>query len=551
MDLIVSSMKREINKYASPEEVIHKGTCTIHKIPQHIREVDQCSYEPIVLSIGPYHQGAQALLSMEKEKWKSLDFILKTNCNKTLHDYLKVTAKLEKQARKCYSEEIKMERKQFVKMLLLDVCFALVKIDGSVSTALRDLNHYGPNGTNGGNSDTITEKTGSSRRQVNNGISIRSMSSKSMHQYENLVPEMEFFNDNVSCTTLGRSSTNNGKELQSPSDSNVLGDWYSVSAWHDLFLLENQIPFFVIDRIYRFVMDGIMMDASPAEKFSESVEDILRQFPIAIKETDRPKQYHHFLHLCHMYLRPSQKTAEIYENPIKPGYLYRLLHFGHNYAGISHKSEGSNQSILPIQQRDCFQTDQLPSRWRQATQYHEAGIGLVKREYSKYEKHSLLDIKFSYGVVEIPCFPVDENTESLFKNLIAFEQADPRVGNDITAYAVFLSQFVSTLEDAMLLTEKGIIIHMLDSDDEVPALFTRISKQVVFGSDDYYYLKSLCWVLEAHYQSRLNRWLAWLWRNHFSNPWLALAVLAAVVVLLCTVIQTIFTVLAYIKPPES
>lgn len=56
-----------------------------------------------------------------------------------------------------------------------------------------------------------------------------------------------------------------------------------------------------------------------------------------------------------------------------------------------------------------------------------------------------------------------------------------------------MSQFVSTPEDVVLLTQKGIIVHMLDSDDEVPALFTRLTKQVSFGSDEYYHLRSLCW----------------------------------------------------------
>ncbi|OEL29698.1 hypothetical protein BAE44_0009280 [Dichanthelium oligosanthes] len=61
-----------------------------------------------------------------------------------------------------------------------------------------------------------------------------------------------------------------------------------------------------------------------------------------------------------------------------------------------------------------------------------------------------------------------------------------------------------------------------------------------------YCLKSLCWVLGCHY---LNRWMAWLRQNHLSNPWLVLALFSAVIVLVCTVIQTIFTVLAYVRPP--
>uniref|UniRef100_A0A0A9GLD3 Uncharacterized protein n=1 Tax=Arundo donax TaxID=35708 RepID=A0A0A9GLD3_ARUDO len=91
---------------------------------------------------------------------------------------------------------------------------------------------------------------------------------------------------------------------------------------------------------------------------------------------------------------------------------------------------------------------------------------------------------------------------------------------------------------------------MLDNDSEVSQLFTRLSKQMVFYADKHYYLKSLGHELEAHYQNRLNRWMAWRWLNHCSNPWLVLAVLAAAVMLLCTVVQTIFTVLPYVDPSE-
>jgi hypothetical protein len=531
MDSLVNSIKREINKYASQEEVIHREPCTIHKVPQHIREVDRSSYEPIVLSVGPYHQGAPALLHMEKEKWKCLDFLLKLDCKKTLHDYLKLAAGLEKRARDCYSDDVKMERKQFLRMLLLDVCFILVKIDGSVGYAMPGVNRHEWTAVQDGSGATKVKETGASSKPVEEAGS-RNITAKFAHQHDSSVIEIELCNNGASCTPVGRNETENDKTV--PCNFNNVGDWYSILAWHDLFLLENQIPFFVVDRIYRFVMDDNMMGTSPAEKLSECVEDILRQFPTAIEEANRPKQFHHFLHLCHIYLRPSQKTEEIQASQIKPGYLYRLLHFGHNYTGIAHRPEATHQFKIQMQQKDCFQAGQLPSRWRQAVQYHDAGIGLVKREYNKHEKHSLLDIKFSNGIVEVPCFLIDENTESLFKNLIAFEQVDPRFGNDITAYIVFMSQLVSTPEDAVLLAQKRIIVHMLDSDDDIPSLFTRLTKQVSFGS---------------HYQSRLNRWLAWLWRNHFSNPWLALAVLAAVIMLVCAVVQTIFTILAYIKPP--
>jgi hypothetical protein len=132
----------------------------------------------------------------------------------------------------------------------------------------------------------------------------------------------------------------------------------------------------------------------------------------------------------------------------------------------------------------------------------------------------------------LPCLVVDAHTEFLFWNLIAFEQTCPQVGDDFTAYAVFMSQIVSMPEDVTVLDKKRIIVHHPDSDERVSDLFTMLSKDVVFDFSRNYYLKSLCQNMEVYYRSQLNRWMAWLWFNHFSNPWLVLAALATAVVLM-------------------
>ena len=106
-------------------------------------------------------------------------------------------------------------------------------------------------------------------------------------------------------------------------------------------------------------------------------------------------------------------------------------------------------------------------------------------------------------------------------------------------------------EDVTLLVDREIIVHHLDSDKHASDLFTVLSKDVVFDFNDKYYLRPLCLPMEAHYQSRLNRWISWLWVNHFSNPWLALAALGTVLVLICTIVQTILTVLACVKPLDQ
>lgn len=537
MEKMVNSITREIDLYWSAVESDEGNKlCSIHKVPQHILEVDRNAYEPIILSIGPYHHGAPKLTAMEREKWKCLDFILKLNCELSLQDYIRAIHKLEKQARCYYSEEIPMEKMMFVRLLLLDSCFILVKVDRTVVAAMQ-LKEVPTDVTPG----SIAVKDG-----LNSGQEVESNCPMQRRETEIAVHEIELTKSHFDHIESKSNRTEHEQNADYASGCNNSGDWYANYAWHDLFLLENQMPFFIVEAVYNLALSKQRAKAFLRDKIVECVEDILRQFPKGIEESKKPKNFYHLLHLCHMYLRPTHKCVGTNQNHSKVRFFHHLVYLGQRYVGSNQKE--NEESRLLTRQKDCFQDEQLPIRWRQAVQYHEAGVQLKKRVYSIYEKHSLLDIKFSNGVLEVPCLTIDENTESLFKNLIAFEQMDSQYENYITAYIAFMSQLVSTSEDATLLTERGIIVHMLDNDDEVSAMFTRLSTHLIFGSDTYHYLQTLSYVLEDHYQSRLNRWMAWLWRNHFSNPWLALGVLAAVVVLLCTIVQTIFTVLAYRQP---
>jgi hypothetical protein len=525
---------------------------SIFRVPEHIREVDKNAYEPIILAIGPYHHGSQTLVAMETEKWKCLNFILNLNCNRSLQDYIRVIAEVEKDAKNSYSEDMELGRKKFLQMLLLDACFILVKADGTVTTLTPQHVPSNKNAMQGITGEAAAEEIQVVVNETKNEASYiadrstehRCSFPSILHNVEEVNIERDQLKDKNDLMLCDKDNN-----ISCLNDYNTTGDWYSNSSWHDLFLLENQIPLFVVERLYNYIMDKVDVKPLFTARISECIEDVMRQYPKAIHESGRPKQFCHLLHLCQTYLRPSKKDEGCCDYQAEPRNFYRLLHSIENYFGLgNNKSLQNSQNMHEMQQMDCFQDGQLPSRWRRATQYHEAGVSLKKREYHEYDRHSLLDVKFRDGAVEVPCFPIDENTESLFKNLVAFEQTDPQFGNDITAYIVFMSQFVTTPDDVTLLTERGIIMHMLDSDEEVSALFTRLTKQVFFDSYDDYYLKSLCHMLEAHYQSRLNRWIALLWRNHFSNPWLTLGMLAAIIVLVCTLIQTIYTVLAYENP---
>ncbi|KAM0850816.1 hypothetical protein ACQ4PT_052832 [Festuca glaucescens] len=525
IDQMVAYMTEKLNFFLTLDISHENEIFKIGKVKSNIREVDRYSYEPVMISIGPYHHGTPAVLAMEKEKWFCLDYVLKLNQDKCLKDYLTTMEELEKQIRNSYSGEINMESGEFLQMILLDGCFLLVSFSGTGNVLF---------------AQEFQERNVDRKLIRGDGTKARNSCTETGHD-QFMMPTMdaEAFQQMLTSGILishGNHIENNyHPETSKNCDDDKIGRWLASCYMHDLLLLENQIPFFVVKRIYELVA-GKGKENLLVNKFAEHIEEIVSYYPKAVKGFCEPENFHHLLHLCHIYFRPTQNVEECH-NHVKPHCAQNFLSLGRRYLKLSPATEANKQNRV---------VNQLV-RWRQAVQYHEAGILFRKREFDYKFPHSLLDIKFAHGILDLPCLPIDQRTGCLFRNLIAFEQSSPQFGNYFTAYAAFMSQLLGMASDVTLLSRRGIIVHHMRSDQEVSILFTKLGKNVDFDPNGRCYLKSIWLAMEEHYQNRLNRWMAWLWQNHFSNPWLSLAALAALIVLICTILQSLFALLSYIK----
>uniref|UniRef100_R7W176 Uncharacterized protein n=1 Tax=Aegilops tauschii TaxID=37682 RepID=R7W176_AEGTA len=366
---------------------------------------------------------------------------------------------LEKQTRSCYSEEVSLGSDMFLRMILLDGCFLLVYLGGtdSLDWCVNEHNATGSNYQGReplqyiiAQQEDIMEHA--SHKGIRSTESMRLLAGTSSNLCSTEGVELDHISTGEQCYD---------RKDPDQSKCDPISDWHHSHAFRDLLLLENQLPFSIVKRIY-----GLLV--------GEDAPNLL-----------------------------TEKTSHV----------------------------SSCQTL---------------NRWQRAEQYHEAGIEFKSKEHNKHNPPSLLDITFDKGKVEIPCLLIDENTICLFRNLVAFEQTCSQFGNDVTAYIAFISQLVSTPCDVALLARKGIILHHLRTDEEVSTLFSRLGKNVDFDQNGAYYLNPVCRMMEEYYQNRVNRWMAWLWHNHLRNPWLVLAVVAAAIVLLCTVIQSLLALLAYL-----
>ncbi|XP_022722249.1 UPF0481 protein At3g47200-like [Durio zibethinus] len=265
----------------------------------------------------------------------------------------------------------------------------------------------------------------------------------------------------------------------------------------DLLLLENQIPFFVVLELLG------MIGISDKEDFTRMILEFLkytlpdsRFFEDGVKSIN---EIRHLLDLIHEYWRPSPIEIAAYRN--------------------------------------AKETD--TSLTRCATELKEAGI-----KFKKVKGQSLFDIKYEKGTLKIPTLEINDWTNYLLRNLIALEQLSPyRCINHITDYTVFMDCLINSAKDVEILTHCGIVDINLGDDEAAATMFNRLTDSVFYSSSTYYY-REVSDEVNAYCRKRQNKWLANLNHNYFNSPWALVSVLAAAVIVLLTLMQTIFSGIA-------
>ncbi|CAL5006794.1 unnamed protein product [Urochloa decumbens] len=293
----------------------------------------------------------------------------------------------------------------------------------------------------------------------------------------------------------------------------------TLAVVRDVFYLaENQIPFLVLDKILQITVSD--PNAHAADRIMWFVQELLQglQYSVAMPPQTATRQAGNLLHLLHMHFEPI--------NPPPPP---------PDMAGDA--APGGKEKKL--------------GRWRTATEYYFVGVTFKRRPLDaggKVVVRSILDVNLDGGTLEIPPLNIDAETWRLLHNLMALEQHNPEITKShVTAYCVFMSQLACTAVDVDLLSSKGIIMHGLGNNGEVAHRFADLCKGIMFTLDDPRgnYLRGICWALEERFQSRFRRWMAWLVRKYFDNPWLFIGLVAAAVGLACTVVQAVYAVLSY------
>ncbi|KAM4126184.1 hypothetical protein ACB094_01G369000 [Castanea mollissima] len=280
-------------------------------------------------------------------------------------------------------------------------------------------------------------------------------------------------------------------KLAEPGWSSDLSPWLHCSLNKDFILLENQIPFSIIEELFNLAFP--FLPNSPS--LIQLTFYFFMPFNVQKFEPIPNKKIKHFTDLLRIFQ-------------------------------------------LPPPERLKTERNKLIKNLYSATQLHEAGVKFKVSSSS----NCLLELKFTNGVLEIPRIQLQDSTETVTRNVMAFEQCHFFEEAYITDYYIMLDFLINTTRDVDLLCDKRIMVNYLGDSSAVTSMVNNLNSEIVSinFSSDYWLLSK---ALNEFYEKPWHSWKATLRREYFSTPWRTTSTMAAVIFLVLTIGQTVCSII--------
>ncbi|KAL5559313.1 hypothetical protein UlMin_035524 [Ulmus minor] len=269
--------------------------------------------------------------------------------------------------------------------------------------------------------------------------------------------------------------------------------WMFQSVLNDLMLLENQLPLFIIEKLLDRVYGG-------CESESDSI--ILLSYKLFGNGT----------------------TIKGKEENLRRLRSSDVLHFVDFLRRLCVPLSGSGGQI------DALIVPKV-------TELHRAGV-----KFKVGSSQNLFDLQFSKGVLEIPMFQIFDGTELIIRNMLAFEQYHC-TENYLSDFVVMMDRLIDTPDDVGLLVKYGIIENGLGDNANVSTLINKL-QDGVYNDYGNFYFDTLSKQLNDYYRTSWHKWKANLKQNYFNTPWATVSVIAAVLLIILTIIQAVCSVIS-------
>jgi len=265
-------------------------------------------------------------------------------------------------------------------------------------------------------------------------------------------------------------------------------DWMLDDIKADLLLLENQLPFFVLEKLYNLT---------------------------GMNEN--------FLHITFNYFK-SLSLGELcpVENP-------------------KHFTDLLRSSLISSSNLDLGKAEEYNEvrHVYSASQLLEAGI-----KFQVNPNDGLLDLTYSdEGKFIMPILNMHDDTEIILRNIMAFEHCHLPDTNIINQCLKILDFLIDTEKDVKVLVDNKIIVNWMGDANAVATMINNLGSDFPMPYFNLPYF-SLCNSLNNFYENPYKKYKAIFLHEYFNTPWKIASTIAAIVLLFLTLIQTICSIIS-------
>ncbi|KAL6900959.1 hypothetical protein ACP4OV_005635 [Aristida adscensionis] len=291
--------------------------------------------------------------------------------------------------------------------------------------------------------------------------------------------------------------------------------WAMQNVYNDLFLMENQLPFFVLERFYGIATGGLGRDYLVSNLLLKYLTVDFGAARDGAASQPPDGEIHHLLHLYYHWFLPPEDRAG---------------------GGKGEDDAFEEWMAKPVDERAPWM---LPS----ASELQDAGVTFR----AKRSPRSMVDVTFRAGdgALEIPAVESYTN-HVVFANLLAYEQSRGRWElQRLVSYVLLMASVVDTRRDVEILQRAGVLA---GGDEETARFYAHLGELCPPAELVNNCYEELLRDVREYIGRSWNRHRAVLAHDYFSNPWTSMSAAAAVLLLVLTVVQTVYTVLPYYHP---
>ncbi|KAD5508646.1 hypothetical protein E3N88_16349 [Mikania micrantha] len=218
--------------------------------------------------------------------------------------------------------------------------------------------------------------------------------------------------------------------------------WISPFLMRDLLRIENQIPFFVLQKLFQ-----------KSEPNSRTLQSLILEF---------------FNHIVERPPEVLNKCENLDGKHLLDFFRESFIHTKKTSVVVPKMIDKTKSLSLKLIQP--------------ATKLVNAGVKFKVN----HQAQSFLDIEFKNGFLLIPQINMDDFHSSFFMNCMAFEQCYFHCTKDITTYVVFMGCVMNTSTDVGILSHHKIIENYFGTDKEIAKFFKEVGKDVAFDIKTHY-----------------------------------------------------------------